>query len=277
MQHLHRTSPSALISSLVANRALLRQMVVRDISSKYRGASLGLIWSIITPLILLAVYTFIFTVVFQAKWQEAGVADNSHSTNFALFAFLGLICFNFFAECVVRAPGLLTANVNLVKKVIFPLEIFPFIVVGSAFFHFLVNLLIFASAFFFVFKYIPIGLLLVPLVLSPLVLLICGLIWLLSSLGVFLRDIGQIIQPLITVLMLLSPIFYPVSALPQSFQAAMHLNPLTFVIESMRRVVFAQQPVDMFYYLLYCLLSLMVFLIGFVWFQKSRRLFADVI
>ena len=196
------TSPKEIVASFWRNRCLIKALVKREVIGRYRGSVMGLLWSFFNPVLMLAVYTFIFSVVFRARW--AGGSESK--TEFALVLFAGLMVFNFFSECVNRAPGLVLGNVNYVKKVIFPLEILPLVVLGSAAFHLLINLLVWLSFYliFFGVPHVTIGLL--PVVLLPFGLMTLGFSWLLASLGVYLRDVTQIIGVVTAVLMLLNSV-----------------------------------------------------------------------
>lgn len=253
-------------------RALIRQMVWREVIGRYRGSFLGLLWSFVTPLLMLTVYTFVFSVVFQGRW--GGGSENRFE--FALVLFAGLIVFNLFSECVSRAPGLILANVNYVKKVIFPLEILPWVSLGAALFHALISLAV-LMVFLSMKMSLPWTAALLPVVLFPLLPLIMGLSWLLASLGVFIRDIGQFMGMLMTVLMFMSPIFYPASALPEKVRGWLYLNPLTFIIEQAREVVIWGNAPDWSGLLIYLGLAMIVAWAGLAWFQKTRKGFADVL
>jgi lipopolysaccharide transport system permease protein len=246
---------------------------MRDILGRYRGSFIGILWSFFNPLLMLAVYTFVFGLVFKARWN---IGSDSRS-EFALVLFAGLIVFNLFAECVNRAPGLILYNVNYVKKVVFPLEILPWVVLGSALFHGFVSFLVWFIFYIILFGLPHISVLLLPLVLLPMLFLTMGVSWLLASLGVYLRDISQIIGPVITVLMFLSGIFYSVSSLPLEYQSLFRLNPIVLIIEQVRDVLIWRKEPD--YPLLMALLcgSALSAWIGFAWFQKTRKGFADVI
>ncbi|MBS4095587.1 MAG: ABC transporter permease [Sulfuricella sp.] len=260
--------------SLWRNRSLALQMARREIVGRYRGSFLGLLWSFVNPVLMLAVYTFVFSIVFEARWGQRGGAG-ADKFEFALVLFVGLIVFNLFSECVTRAPSLVLSNTNYVKKVIFPLEILPWVSLGSSLFHAaisLVVLLIFLAAV----SSVPWTILLLPLVLAPLLVFIMGLSWLLASIGVFIRDIGQFIGMVVTVLMFMSPIFYPASALPESVRGYLFLNPLTFIIEQAREVVIWGNPPDWGGLALYLALASLVAWAGLFWFQKTRKGFADV-
>ncbi|MCK4787833.1 MAG: ABC transporter permease [Desulfobacteraceae bacterium] len=266
-------NPIQMIRGLLINRQLIVQMTKREVVGRYRGSVLGLAWSFFNPVFMLAVYTFVFSVVFKARWS--GGSDSK--TEFALILFAGLIVFNLFAECVNRAPGLILANVNYVKKVVFPLEILPCVSLGAALFHALISLGVWLIAYLILFGLPHLTVLLLPLVLLPLLLLIMGLSWWLASLGVYLRDVSQFIGMATTVLMFLSPIFYPVTALPERFRHLLLLNPLTPALGQIRDVLFWGKVPDMTFLLVYLLSTALVAWLGFAWFQKTRKGFADVL
>jgi lipopolysaccharide transport system permease protein len=235
---------------------------------------LGIFWSLANPIFMLAVYTFVFSVVFKARW---GAGGSDSKTEFALVLFAGLMVFNLFAECIGRAPGLILANVNYVKKVVFPLEVLPWVSMGSALFQFVVSLGVWLVAYGLLFGVPHWQVLLLPLVVLPLVLFVMGLSWALASLGVYLRDVGQIIGVLITVLMFLTPIFYPASALPAAYQPLMFLNPLTAPIEMARDLMYWGKLPSLSLLAVYGAGALGFALLGFAWFQKTRKGFADVL
>ncbi|MBZ9557622.1 MULTISPECIES: ABC transporter permease [Modicisalibacter] len=264
----------AMLQRLWRYRNLTRQMIQRDVVGRYKGSVLGLAWSFFNPIIMLGVYTFVFTVVFEARW---GMTPEGGQAHFALQLFAGLIVHSLFAEVLNRAPGLILANENYVKKVVFPLEILPLVPLGSALFHAMVSLVVLVLAQLAIDHDIPATLPLAPLVALPLCLLALGLGWMLASLGVFLRDIGQTMSLVTTMLLFLSPVFYPLSALPETFRPFILANPLTFIIEQMRRVVIAGQMPDWLGLTAYGLAALVVAWLGFAWFQKTRKGFADVL
>jgi len=269
----HSISPKELITSLWSNRSLINAMIKREVIGRYKGSILGIFWSFFNPVLMLTVYTFVFSVVFKARWS--GGSDSK--TEFALVLFAGLMVFNLFAECVNRAPGLILANANYVKKVVFPLEILPWVNLGSAMFHALISLAVWMVAYLFLFGLPHVTALLLPVIVLPLVLLILGLSWGLASLGVYLRDVTQFIGILTTVLMFLSPIFYPASSLPQEYSHLLLLNPLTPVVEGVRDVLFWGRLPDMKLLSGYLLGSALFAWLGFAWFQKTRKGFADVL
>lgn len=272
MQKL-KTRPSEVISSLVRNRELLIALTKREIIGKYKGSLLGVLWSFLTPVFMLLVYTFVFSVVFKARWS--GGSDSK--SEFALILFAGLLVFNLFSECISRAPNLVLLNSNYVKKIVFPLEILPWVILGAATFHLMVSLLVWLIFYVILFGTPHATVLLFPLVLLPLILFSAGLSWWLSSLGVYWRDVGQFIGVIITALMFLSPIFYPVTSLPKAFQTVVYLNPLSIVIEQTREILFWGRIPNIIQWVAFLLGSSIIAWLGFIWFQKTRKGFADVL
>lgn len=267
-------SPREMAASFWRNRQLIRNLVQREVVGRYKGSMLGIFWSLATPIFMLAVYTFVFSVVFKARW---GAGGSDSKTEFALVLFAGLMVFNLFSECIGRAPGLILANVNYVKKVVFPLEVLPWVSMGSALFHFAISLGVWLVAYLVLFGVPHWHVLLLPLVVVPLVMFVMGLSWALSSLGVYLRDVGQIIGLVVTVLMFLTPIFYPASSLPLAYQPLMFLNPLTPPVEMARDLLYWGKLPDLMLLALYVAGSLVCAVMGFAWFQKTRKGFADVL
>ena len=269
--------PSSLMAatrSIWRHRQLIVELTKRDVIGRYRGSFMGLAWSFVHPLVMLVVYTFVFSVVFKARWGTG--ASESH-VDFALVLFVGLIVHGIFAESAQRAPSLVLSNVNYVKKIVFPLEILPVVAVGATLFHASVSLAVLLLGMLVTGAPLHPGIVLLPIIIAPLAIAVLGLSWILASLGVFLRDIQQTMGILSTVLMFLSPIFYPASALPASFQGLLALNPLTFVIEQARAVAFLDNPVNWIGWLLYLGCATLVAALGFWWFQRTRRGFADVV
>lgn len=263
----------AIIASLASHRSLIMNLIKREVIGRYRGSVMGIMWSFFSPVLMLAVYTFVFSFIFKARW----VGGSNSKTEFALVLFAGLMVFNLFAECVNRAPGFVLNNTNYVKKVVFPLEILPWVAVGSATFHMIVSLAVWLLFYFIFLGIPPLSIFLLPLIILPLVLLTLGFSWLLASLGVFLRDVAQIIGVVTTVLLFLSPIFYPIVALPEEYRPFMQINPLTFAVEQARNVMIWGQSVDWGMWLTYSILAIVVAWLGFAWFQKTRKGFADVL
>jgi lipopolysaccharide transport system permease protein len=268
-----RTSPIAMAMSLYMNRPLIASLVKREVVGRYRGSIMGILWSFFTPLFMLVIYTFVFSVVFKARWHEGSTSK----TEFALLLFAGLIVFNLFAECINKAPTLILSNPNYVKKVIFPLEILPWAAFGSALFHAAVSTAVWLAVYVVLYGAIHPTTLLLPLVVLPLALMTIGVSWALASLGVYLRDVSQFIGIVTSTLMFMSPIFYPITALPEKYRPILMLNPLSITIEQARQVLFFGKLPDLGTLALYILLSSITAWLGFAWFQKTRKGFADVI
>jgi lipopolysaccharide transport system permease protein len=265
---------ATLITGPWRNRNLIAQMVRREVIGRYRGSIMGLLWSFLSPLLMLAVFTFVFSVVFKARWS---VDRPESKADFALLLFVGLIVHGVFSECVNRAPSLILSNVNFVKRVIFPLEILPWVAMGATLFHALISVAVWAVFFVAVNGYLPWTIVFLPLVAVPLVLFTMGFAWFLAATGVFLRDVAQTTGIFTTILLFLSPIFYPVSALPEDYRALLHLNPLTFIIDQARAVLVwghLPDPLGLFFYTIGALLTAVL---GLAWFQKARRGFGDVL
>jgi len=223
---------------------------------------------------MLVIYTFVFSVVFKARW---GTGADENKTDFAIILFVGLLIHGFFAECINRSPTLITSNVSYVKKVVFPLEILPWVAFCSALFHAAISLLVLLVAQL-IFKHsIPVTALLLPIVVLPLLLGIMGLSWLFASLGVYLRDISQITAMFSTVLLFMSAVFFPITALPEKYQFWIRINPLASLIEQSRNVlVFGQLP-DLTAWAIMFTVGALIAWCGFAWFQKTRKGFADVL
>lgn len=268
------TSLSAFVWSMWRHRALVAQMSKREVVGRYKGSVLGLAWSFFYPAVMLAVYTFVFSVVFKARW---GLDVGQSRWDFALNLFMGMTVFALFAESAAKAPTLIVGNVSYVKKVVFPLELLGVIALGGALFHSLVSFAILTLAALVINGALPITAVALPVVLVPLILVSLAFILFTSALGVFLRDVSQSIGVLLTVLQFLSPVFYPVAALPERFQQWMLLNPLTFVIEQARIVFFEARWPDWLGLGIYWVVSVLILQAAFWWFQKTRKGFADVL
>lgn len=274
----HAIHPSTLLAlgkSIWRNRQLIVQMTKREVTGRYKGSILGLAWSFFNPVFMLVVYTFVFSEIFKSRWSGPGAEESK--TLFAVVLFVGMIVLNLFSEVLNRAPSLILNNANYVKKVVFPLEILPIIVMGAALFHTLISLCVLLLAFAIFNGYLQWTVIFTPLVLLPLVILTTGLAWILASLGVFLRDVGQTITIITTVLMFLAPVFYPITAVPVRFRVFIMINPLTFIIEQARAVLVWGQLPDWIGLEVYTLVASGVAWAGYAWFQKTRKGFADVL
>ncbi|MBV4474329.1 MULTISPECIES: ABC transporter permease [Pseudomonas] len=266
-------SPVVMFTSVVRNRALIAALIKREVIGRYRGSFMGILWSFFNPIVMLSIYTFVFGLIFNSRWAGAG----DSKPEFALILFAGLIVFNLFSECVTRAPNLIISNANYVKKVVFPLEILPCVVAGASLFHALISLIVWVAAYLIVFGVPPVTALYLPLVVAPLVLIILGLSWALASLGVYMRDVAHFIGLATSGLMFLAPIFYPATAVPEEYRGLLQLNPLTVAVENVRSVLFFGQQPDWQVLGIYSCIGVLVAYLGFAWFQKTRKGFADVL
>ncbi|MET3627549.1 lipopolysaccharide transport system permease protein [Burkholderia sp. 572] len=269
----HPASPMAIARSIYRNRGLILQMTQREVVGRYRGSAMGLAWSFFNPVLMLVVYTFFFSVIFKSRWGTT----SDDKASFAIVLFVGLILHSLLAECINRAPTLILANVNYVKKVIFPLEILPVVALASALFHSAISLLVLIIAECILIHSLPWTAILFPVVMLPLIVGSLGLAWFLSALGVYIRDISQITGVITSVLMFLSPVFYPVSNLPPQYRSWIELNPLTFIIEEGRNTLIFGHPPDWTNWLTCMIASLLLAWFGFWWFQRTRKGFADVL
>ena len=235
---------------------------------------MGVAWSFFTPLLMLAVYTFIFSVVFTARWGDAGEQSN---TGFAVIMFTGMIVHGLFAEALNRAPGLILSNVNFVKKVVFPLEILPVVAIGASLFHTGVSLAVLLGGYAVYKGFVHWTAIFIPFVFLPLAIFSLGFVWALASLGVFLRDVGQAIGVITTVMLFLSPVFYPLTAVPEIYRPVIMANPLTFIMAQAREVLVWGRLPDWQGLGIYTLLAGAMAWAGSAWFQKTRKGFADVV
>lgn len=270
----HSILPLSLIKNLWRNRQLIVQMTKREVVGRYRGSIMGLAWSFLNPVFMLAVYTFVFSVVFKARWSGGG---EESKTQFAIVLFVGMIVHGLFSEVLNRAPGLILSNVNYVKKVVFPLEILPVISMGAALFHSMASLGVLLLAFTIFNGHLYWTVIFTPIVLLPLIIVSLGLAWMLASLGVYMRDVGQTIGLVTTVMMFLSPVFYPITSLPEAFRPWLLANPLTFIIEQAREILIWGRLPDLLGLGIYTLAASVVAWAGYAWFQKTRKGFADVL
>ncbi|MCY9872545.1 ABC transporter permease [Vibrio barjaei] len=249
-------------------------MTKREIVSRYKGSMLGLLWTFINPLLMLAVYTFVFSVVFQAKWGGAVDTEQSH---FSVILFAGLIIHGFFSEVLLLSTNSITGNSNYVKKVVFPLHILSLITTFAALFNFVIGSIVLISISLLLGSPIHWTIIFTPLVILPLFVLAIGVGWFISALGVYIRDIGQFMGVLTSVLLFMSPIFFSINMLPEYFQKLMMLNPLTFIIEQFRAVFLWGQMPDFLGLVNYLIIAMIFTASSLVLFNKLKKGFADVL
>ena len=273
------TSAYRLIDPLSPYRALVRyfdlvmQLAKRDVASRYRGSFMGLFWSFFNPLLMLAIYTFVFGVIFKSRWNEH---VTSHIA-FALILFAGLNVSTLFTECATRATTLVIDNTNFVKKVVFPLETLSWSVLGAALFHMVISTIALLVIELIATHHIPWTVVFFPIVVAVFMPFVAGTIWLLASLGVFLRDLKQAVMIATTALMFLSPILYPLSMIPAQYRILLYLNPLTVIAMASQNVLFLGVMPRWDHLALYAVLSCLFAWGAFVWFERTRKGFADVI
>ena len=258
---------------LYENRYLLGQMTKKDIGDRYKGSALGVVWAFVVPVLMLVIYTFVFSEVFQAKWGNA--TDEKFS--FAMILFCGLSVFNMFSETISRATGLISANVNYVKKVVFPLEILPVTMTLTALFHASISYLILVVANYVLRGSLSAYLWLWPIAMLPAVVLTVGMGYLVSALSVFLKDLGNIINVIVMILMYTSPVFYSLSAVPEDLRGICLWNPMTYVVENLRNVVLYNTMLQWDQYLISCVYAVVALFVGYRVFSRTKEGFADVL
>ena len=256
---------------LAGERALYMRMVGRDISARYKGSILGLVWTLLNPLVLLAVFGFVFGMVFEARWGTSG------QQNFSLVLFSGLSVFLLASECLNRAPMLVVQNASYVKKVVFPLPLLPPIVVGAALVNFAIAMAILLVAQLIVTANLTITWLLLPVVVAPLLMMLSGLVYLVAALGVFLRDLSQVMGLVTLVIMYMSPVLFSMEAVPEQFRGWLLLNPITIPVNELRAVTLLGSMPDWQVLAGYACVAYMVLMLGYEFFQRCRRGFADVL
>jgi lipopolysaccharide transport system permease protein len=266
--------PDHVPRTLWRHGRLLIQLVRRGVAARYRGSVLGLLWSIVLPLVMLMVYTFVFAVVIPSRWGKEG---GGSVTDFALTMFCGLLLYSIFAETLNGAAATIAFNVSFVKKVVFPLEILPVVTLGTALVNGLISFGILLLGLLIFRHSIPLSIVYFPIAIVPLILLCLGLGWFLASVAVYLRDTGHVVTVILQLLFFMTPIFYSIDQIPPPYQFVMRLNPLSLIIENARRTVMLGQPPEWGYLLATTLCGLTIMQLGYVWFMKTKRGFADVL
>lgn len=267
-----------LNARLASRLALVKRLSVREITMRYKGSVLGILWSLLTPLLLLSIYVFVFGHVFQSRWRGEGMGDAGGSmSQFAIILFTGLTTFQLFSDAITRAPTLILGNKNFVKKVVFPLEILPAVLISTSLFQYCVSMCVVLVAVLATQGGLSPWALLLPLIVAPLLLLMLGLTAALAALGLYLRDITQFIGTAVSAMLFLSPVFYSRAGLPPLMAQAYLFNPITVPVEQARKVLIWGEAPDFGLLGIYALVSLLVAIGGFALFQKLRRGFADVL
>nr|WP_315232783.1 ABC transporter permease [uncultured Albidiferax sp.] len=254
--------------------SLLRQLVAQEVRGKYLGSVLGLFWLVLIPLFTLALYTVVFGTFMKARWGPQG---DGGIYSFALILFPGLLIFNFFSECVNRAPSLITTNPNYVKKVVFPLPLLALVPIATALLQFSIGLLVWLFLNILSGQGISWRIFFVPIIMLPFIFLILGIVLLLSALGVYVRDLISMTPIVTQVLMFLSPVLYPIEHVPANLRWIFSANPLTFVVEQTRAMLMTTTTFPWETWCIYSLMSFAIGLLGLKVFRTLRPGFADII
>ena len=268
-EFLRHLNPATMARELWGYRDLIRQFTIREVLGRYRGSFLGFFWSFISPLLLLSVYAFVFGTLIKKKDEDP--------INFAMELFCGMIIFTIFSETVMRSPQLIVSNVNYVKKVVFPLEVLPAAIFGCSLIHGLISTSVLLAGLGLVMHHASWTMLYLPLVLLPLLMFCCGLAWIAAALGVFMRDLAQIVTFIIQFLMFTTPIFFRVSDFPPENRAIFNFHPLALVITDARRVLIWNGAPWWPGWLAVTAIAFVVMMLGYAWFMHSKQFFADVI
>ena len=266
-------NPLHVVGHLWRHRGLIGQLTRRDLASRYRGSFLGMLWSLLVPLVMLCVYTFVFSVVFRARW---GLGEEGRAL-FALILFAGLVPFNIFSEVVSAAPGLMVGNPNYVKRVVFPLELLPLVKFLGALFHGFISAGVLVLGLLWARGTVHPTMALMPISWMPLLLITLGGAYFLAALGVFIRDTTQAVTILLPFLFFLSPIVYPLEAVPEQYRAIIRFNPISHTVEDARRTAIYGVMPDWVWFAALLFVSGLVALGGFLFFMKSKRAFHDVL
>ncbi len=264
---------AAPLTSVWKNRELFRRVLVRDLQASFRGSVLGFAWVVVIPLVLVALYTFVFGVILKSGWSRTPRS----ALEVPLIYFCGLMIFVFFMEVVTRSAVVVREYSTYVTKIIFPVDILSVVVVGTALFKFVINLVLLVVFLLIVTGGVPVGILWLPVLMVPLILTAAGISWIFAAIGAYVRDLTLALQAFAPIIMFMSPIFYSIEQVPEQFRPFYYLNPLTYVLEHARNALFFDGPVDLAGYGAYLAASLVMFWVGWGLFGRLRAGFADVV
>ncbi|HEY9111858.1 MAG TPA: ABC transporter permease [Rhodanobacteraceae bacterium] len=259
--------------ALTRHFALVMQMARRNVAGRYRGSFAGLFWSFFSPLLMLVIYTFVFGVIFKSRWNE----QTTNHFQYAMVLFAGLNISTFFSECAQRATTLIVEHSNFVKRVVFPLETLTWSTIGSGLFHLFVSTIVLLAVLPFVMGYVPWTVIFFPIVVVCFLPFVAASVWLLASLGVYVRDLSQVVGIVTMALMFLAPILYPRTLIPVPYRALLYFNPLTIIAEASQNVLVFGRPPVWSHLAFYALASWLVAWLAFAWFEQTRKGFADVV
>ncbi|MEZ5840184.1 MAG: ABC transporter permease [Hyphomicrobiales bacterium] len=263
----------SFLGSLVSRRELLARLTRRDIESRFRGSRLGMYWALVSPVVILSIYTVAFSAIIQPRWQ----ASVDHKTDVALIYFSGLVLFDFFIECLNRSSNLMHDHRFYIKRMVFPVDILAYVVVFGAAFRLVIGVFLLLLLYVATHGSLPLEFLLLPIPLAFLALFALGIIWFVSAIGAYAKDVGLLIGALAPVLMFISPVFFPSTMIPATWRAVLYINPLTVPIEWVRAVLFHFERPSVLALVVYALLSVLVAHLGFRVFQRLRGEFADLL
>jgi len=251
---------------------LVLSLARRELLLRYKGSALGVIWAVLTPVVMIVIFTFIFAGIFGARF---GV--RSSPWEYAIYLFCGLLPWNMFQETLILSATTIVSHANLVKRVVFPLETLPIAQALAALANQMFGTLALLVATIIIRQELHLTVLWLPLLLIPQLVATLGAAWLIASLGVFLRDIAQGISLFLMAWMYLTPIIYPESIVPERYRFYININPFTPLIRSYRRILIEGAAPDWSGLAYFTAVAILCFLFGYWWFAKTRKNFADVI
>lgn len=254
------------------NIYLLKQLSRRDLAHRYKGTVGGILWVVIQPLFMLAIYTVVFGMIFKPRWNGLDSV-----WDYALVIFLGKIPYIFMLETVGRSPGLISSHVSYVKKLAFPLQLLPWMSHLTAAIVAGISLLVWLVFFIGIHHSFPVGIFLIPVIYLPMFISLLGISYMLSSLGAYFKDVGNFVQPILFAMMFMSPVFYPLDMVPERIKSLMLLNPLVYPIEQSRSLLLFSGTFDFASYLFQLATAALVLLVGWLWFERTREGFAEVL
>lgn len=260
------------LQGLYCRRKLIQLMVKRDLLGRYKGSFAGVLWTVVNPLALLFIYWFVFSVILRVR-----IGPNGKPIDFVFYILAGLLPWMAFSEALIRSNTCILENVNLVKKVVFPLEILPVNKTLSSCINSLVGVLLLILLVLGNRGSVPWTVILLPAVILPQLLLTVGFGWFLAGLGVFIRDTNHVIGLVLTVWMFLCPIVYPENMVPKPLLRWFRLNPFLPVVTGYRSVLLDGTLPDACPWLCLLGISLLIFFLGYFWFIRTKKAFADVV
>lgn len=260
---------------LVRQHRLTKTLVNHEIKSQYGNGFYSFIWALVTPLATLSVYTFVFGYILQSSFH--GLQTGKNTTNYGLGLFTGLVLWDFFSSVLNLSPSVISGKPNYVKKVVFPLEILPIVLVSIALFHFLINFSILILGVMIFGGQPAWRVLIVPLLLTPILFYTLGFGWFLASIGVFYRDLSNAMTPFLQLLWFASAIFFPIASVPDQWRWLFYLNPVAAMVDASRSFAILGQGIHISIILIHFIVGWLIACIGLYFFQRTKPGFADVL